>query len=292
MDRDNMSGSGDGGPLPPARTRTIVEGTAIARSAALLPPVVSGPHDPHAHSGQESFDLQVVEVETSEVTIELTGFDDGEPAVTTWSVPSAEDQAAGASAIEWFGDDESLPWEPSSEGDDGAVEELVLIEGDVAGDGVEGDAVPAPSTRPSPPPLSPWDLGAASIPGDSFDRAARARAEWESLGQELSESLSGSDDSGAGPHGYDLTDERAAELEGADGTMPFGGPIMSVGPSAIGGGSAADSPMIELARRLEGFAANLRDEGAAALSRAQTGEDRFDALLASIAAGFLAGRGE
>jgi hypothetical protein len=123
---------------------------------------------------------------------------------------------------------------------------------------------------------------------EAGERAARAHAEWESLGHALSESLSaaGPPPEEPGPHGYELTDEKAAALDAED-KSPFGGHVMSVGSSGT-----AESPLDELVRRLEAFASSLRDEGPTALSRAQAGDDRFDALLASIAAGFLAGRGD
>jgi hypothetical protein len=273
-----------------------------------------------------------VEIVAEEVTIELDGIpdfeidDDTDEALTIdvdspdLDLDEAEEATAetafGAlapdideqepeTAVQWYGDDRSAPWERTDgleeAGEAGApagdeAAEIWLAEADAAEDELvleaddadDANAGAETEMRQAPPPLSPWDLGAASISGEAGERAARARVEWESLGQALSESLTGASPQPEqpGPHGYDLTDERAAELD-SDGKSPFGGPVIPVGASGT-----AESPVSELVRRLEAFAARLRDEGPGALTRAQTGDDRFDALLASIAAGFLAGRGE
>lgn len=272
-----------------------------------------------------------VEIVAEEVTIELEGIadfesgDDTDEALTLdvdspdLDLDEAEeaivDTAFGAmsedrgeeepeAAVQWYGDDQDLPWEQTDElaeapqtdataGDDAA--EIWLAEDDAAEDDLLLEAADAADVseaeanmRQAPPPLSPWDLGAESMSGEAGERAARARVEWESLGQALSESLiaAGPPPEEPGPHGYELTDERAAELDRGD-ESPFGGPVIPAGASG-----ATESPVTELVRRLETFAASLREEGPSALMRAQTGADRFDALLASIAAGFLAGRGE
>jgi hypothetical protein len=214
--------------------------------------------------------------------------------------------------VTWYGDVESSPWDETVEA---AGAEIVLesetepahdlvIEGEerfVAGPAEHFDAgpvehvVPTDETagrelRHSPPPISPWDLGPVATSPEATERAARAHAEWESLGQALSDSLdaAGPPVDAPGLRGYDLTDEKAAELD-AEPTSPFGGPVLSVGSSGSG---ESESPVSDLVQRLEAFAANLREEGTSALNRAQAGDDRFNALLASIAAGFLAGRGE
>ncbi|HUF69992.1 MAG TPA: hypothetical protein VMM79_15210 [Longimicrobiales bacterium] len=275
-------------------------------------------------------DDETVEYElvAEEVTIDLSGyaeFDSGDDDTFVLDVEAGSfethDEAAsvvdsafsGSDAlgeegedpgVTWYGEDESSPWDEALEAPDAEIvlESETEPAHDLVIEGEEGfDAGPAEEAVPTdekaerelrhtPPPISPWDLGPAATSPEATERAARAHAEWESLGQALSDSLdaAGPPVDAPGLRGYDLTDEKAAELD-AEPTSPFGGPVLSVGSSGPG---ESESPVSDLVQRLEAFAANLREEGTSALNRAQAGDDRFNALLASIAAGFLAGRGE
>jgi hypothetical protein len=275
-------------------------------------------------------DAETVEYElvAEEVTIELSGyaeFDSGGDDIFVLDVEAgsfeAHDEAAslvdsafsGSDAlgeegedagVTWYSEDESSPWDETLEaqGAEIVLESETEPAHDLVIEGEEGfDAGPADEAVPTddraerdlrhtPPPISPWDLGPVAPSPEATERAARAHAEWESLGRALSDSLdaAGAPVDAPGLRGYDLTDEKAAELD-AEPTSPFGGEVLSVGSSGTG---ESESPVSDLVQRLEAFAASLREEGTSALNRAQAGDDRFNALLASIAAGFLAGRGE
>jgi hypothetical protein len=271
--------------LPPARTRTATFGAVPERGLNLLAPVRSGlfgAAGTEAVTPSATEPVEPISEDTHVQSLVLTEIESGtvELDEETGEVEIVAEEITFE--LEGIADDDILLAD-----DDAGGEEIVLEEAEEAEEAGTPDETES-GMRQAPPPLSPWDLGAASMSVEAGERAARARVEWESLGQALSESLNaaGPPPEEPGPHGYELTDEKAAELDAED-QSPFGGHVMSVGSSG-----AAESPLDELVRRLEAFAASLRDEGPTALGRAQAGDDRFDALLASIAAGFLAGRGE
>lgn len=308
MNRDPMSDSMRGDPLPPARTRRKPQSISAHPGGEPLPPVRSGlfgvpaaaapwpVHELDQAEPGEAFsplppdmrsdfaDDEVIELEADAITIEFESGDDAEALGDDLFIEVVEEVAEPGSDA--FAGVEVSPWEEpagmeAAPSEPDATEELILTEADET-------TAPEPPARPTAPPLSPWDLGAAAASADAEERAARARAEWESFDQELNESLGTTPGARPGRYEYELTDEIAARLEG-DSDLPLGGPILSMGRAA---GSDTGEPIGELARRLEAFAAALRSDGLAALGRAQVSTDRFDALLASIAAGFLAGREE
>jgi len=238
---------------------------------------------------------------------------------------TGEESSAPASEVTWYGDEEATPWSEAVVQGDEEEEEIILEvspapvpeeagvdieisleaedEGEIVLDAsieaVEEEIVLEPvsyvedeSLEAAAPPLSPWDLGAASSAVEGAEeRSARARAEWEAFGQALSQSLAAS-----GGREIELTDEIAARLEATGAwehapEVPLfpGTPRPSEAPIAR---PQVPSGLADLASRLEAFAEKLRAEGTEALSHAQSGGDRVDAMLAAIAAGFLAGRGE
>ncbi len=166
------------------------------------------------------------------------------------------------------------------------------------------------SMRPGPAPLSAWDLARTRDNQEAERKAANARAEWESFGRQLAESLSFQSE--AGTHEVQLTDAVEEKLANAPASAPFPPAVEVEGLQPIGAAfeplheetltpdpeqatsPAPESPaaapaLSELAARLEAFAAALREKGEDAL-RQPTGGDPVQALLTGIAAGWLGGR--
>lgn len=282
--------------LPPVRTKSVRPRPTTASQSPLLPPVRSGLF------AEEAADAGHYEIYADEITIEIEGLEDTD---ITLDAPVLYEEEAGVGEVieeatpepepldPWSTVDEPVAWDGSADEesaeivlDDGlemdeaeAVE--LILEDEESVDVEEEDAH---DVRPGLAPVSPWDLGAAGTSADARAIAARAREEWESLGQALSESLGPPSGGGTGSYGYELTDERAAQLEDGDAAQSFGAP--SLGQDWEGGSEAA---LAELARRLEAFAASLRKDGELAIARAHSADDRFNALLASFASTYLAG---
>jgi hypothetical protein len=125
-------------------------------------------------------------------------------------------------------------------------------------------------------PLSPWDISEAedeSAPDPSTSRAARARAEWEALGEALAASIGGED---------------ASVFESAMQALAEG----IAATESIEEGAGVTREIVDIADRIAWFAARLRSEGYRAITNAQARGDRLDIALAGLAAGFLAGQTE
>lgn len=308
MDGDQSESSRPGaGPVPPVRARLADEervDQAPSEELPLLAPVHSGLFAAPAPATEPSTDATTQPAAVEPEPVGPEPVEQETPDVAAARIETTETPAAPiTSDLTWYGDEEEMPWEEATPDVAEAGEEIVLDTAFVDTGEAEiviDEAVDAPGepadedqpARPAAPPLSPWDLGAASpAVEDAETHAARARAEWESLGQALSESLS------PGGREIELTDEIAARLE-ATGAWDHvrgetGGPaapLRSGSPFTI----RAEPPrgLADLAGRLEAFARKLRAEGGDALARAEKSGDRIDAILAALAAGFLAGRGE
>jgi hypothetical protein len=125
-------------------------------------------------------------------------------------------------------------------------------------------------------PLSPWDIPDSEdddTAGQPTSRAARARAEWEALGEALAASIGGED---------------ASVFESA---------MQALAEGIAASDSTSETPgvtreIIDIADRIAYFASRLRSDGYRAITNAQARGDRLDIALAGLAAGFLAGQHE
>jgi hypothetical protein len=172
----------------------------------------------------------------------------------------------------------------------------------------------AEALRKQPGPLSAWDLAREARSQEAMDlRVHRAREEWEAFGQALADTLGAAASAAAESAGmaeFDLEPAVAEDIEAAAGEiagleprgeafdeMAAGGTVEGLEPLGAGfdrapqGEARGSAALLELAERLEHFAAGIRTEGQYAITRAQLSGDRMEALLAGFAAGWLAARG-
>jgi hypothetical protein len=288
-------------PVAPVRTRWL-ESRAVEAGDAILPP---------AHSAAPPFRRPIVrpaapvpyQAETPETGSESAEFDpmpwDGarrpavEPIVLSADLTAGVEGSAGADAEPW-GDVEAgalldlpegdIELEPAANvGLDLNIEDLELLPEDEPELLLEEIGLETRFLEPLPEgvipvraPLSPWDISETeddSSPDEPTSRAARARAEWEALGEALAASIGGED---------------ASVFESAMQALAEG----IAATEAIEEGAGVTREIVDIADRIAWFAARLRSEGYRAITNAQARGDRLDIALAGLAAGFLAGQTE
>jgi hypothetical protein len=286
-------------PVAPVRTRWL-ESRVVDAGDTILPP---------AHSAAPPFRRPIVRPAAPapyQVTPE-TGSESAEFDAMPWDahgpavepIVLSEDLTAG---IEGSARADAEPWEDVEagalldlpEGDielepaadvelDADIEDLELLPEDEPELLLEEIGLETRFLEPLPEgvipvqaPLSPWDISEAedeSAPDPSTSRAARARAEWEALGEALAASIGGED---------------ASVFESAMQALAEG----IAATESIEEGAGVTREIVDIADRIAWFAARLRSEGYRAITNAQARGDRLDIALAGLAAGFLAGQTE
>ena len=251
-------------PAPPARTRWSEDASDDAD--VLLPPYVPGraAPEPSARAGQPAPDARAEEA----------------PAA-----PAAEDAAAAD------------PWAEPAEPGDFAAPEPEPVAGTVEPERSASVEPEQPAAEAAPGEY-PWDAAG----DDRFEPASEPEAEshepaepWGVGGPEFEDEF---------PFGaFDLegSGEQAAaeELPGVDEPFdepfdePYDEPLDEPydEPFTSGGGSSRVAAGTDaMAERMEQLAEALRREGRPGVERAMGSEDRLTSLLASVLAGYLAGR--
>ncbi|MGH7500131.1 MAG: hypothetical protein ACREL7_00085 [Longimicrobiales bacterium] len=271
-------------PVPPVRTRWIESHPAVA-AGAILPPAQSAPGRAPARrvagkapaapadaiaggaapdasgdapSGVAASDVSPVTGAASlDVTLDLEPMASG-PELRPWDDPAF----ASLELTQEF----TVELETEAEFADEALLELDEIVPETK------SLEPLPEGLvPVHAPLSAWDIVESPAQSEAglASQAARAREEWEALGQALAASIGGED---------------ASVFESAIHALAEG--------IAAGQSTGVTPEILDIADRIAWFASQLRRDGYRTITNAQARGDRLDIALAGLAAGFLAGRTE